>query len=295
MTNYSRATSPSYVTPPESQLFPTVYAFLLDRFPRIPASIWLQRIDSQKIHFDDGEFITRTTPYEARRRICYYREVMNEKLIPFEEKILYENENIVIVDKPHFLPIHPAGKFVNETLLTRLAAKNGYRDLCAAHRLDRLTAGIVLCVKKSSVRGMYQNMFMNGTINKTYHAVATLPSEEKISWHICNRLEPYNEHFRMHICPGIPNSESRIELIQTNKNLGLYKLTPITGKKHQLRVHMSSLGIGILNDPLYPTYDEVEKDDDHTAPLQLLAKQLSFIDPLSHEELSFSSNLSLML
>ena len=291
---FSKSLSPSYVTPPFGEVHPTVYAFLQARFPRIDKGIWHERIDSGKVHFDDGELVTFTTIYQARRRICYYREVQNEQLIRFKEKILFENETFLIVDKPHFLPIHPAGKFVNQTLLTRLSSEFGYTDLIAAHRLDRLTAGLIVCVKKKEFRAHYQKLFMNGLIDKSYLAVGKLPTSDQKSWHIKNRMEPYNEHFRMQIVPnGEHNSETVIKLIESKNDSGLFQLTPITGKKHQLRVHMSSIGSGIVNDPLYPSYAASELPDDYQNPLQLLAHKLSFTDPITGEKMSFTSEQTL--
>jgi len=198
------------------------------------------------------------------------------------------------VDKPHFLPVHPAGKFVNETLINRLCAKYGYSDLCAAHRLDRLTAGLVLCVKSPEVRGEYQQMFMNGSITKTYLAVGPLPANNQTHWHIRAHMKPYNEHFRMQIAPGGDiNSESIINLIDSKDGRGLFKLQPITGKKHQLRVHMCEIGSDIDNDPLYPTYSEIEQPDNYNAPMQLLAYKLGFKDPITGKLMSFSSKISL--
>jgi len=293
MTISSKSATPSYVTAPEDGEFTTIVEFLIYRFPRIHESIWRDRITHGKVHFDNGDSIYSDTPYQGRRRICYYREVVQEQIIPFQEEIIFEDENIIIVDKPHFLPIHPAGKFVNETLLTRLSNKYDYQNLCAAHRLDRLTAGLVLCIKKSSVRGAYQQMFMNGEVKKTYLAIGSLPETNKSYWHIKNHLEPYNEHFRMQVTNRPPNSESIIELIENRGKKGLFKLSPITGKKHQLRVHMCTIGSGIENDPLYPTYSEIEQPDDYDSPMQLLAQKLEFTDPFSRNKMSFTSSLPL--
>lgn len=293
MTQFSKATMPSYVTPPVNGKFATIFEFLISRFSQIPKTTWLERIESGKVHFDNGELITQSTPYQERRRISYYREVVHETLIPFKEKILFENDNFLIVDKPHFLPIHPAGRFVNETLISRLSAQIPAYDIIAAHRLDRLTAGLILCVKRKEVRAAYQQLFMNGVITKEYLAVGTKPKSTEAKWHIKANMQPYNQHFRMQIVPGTPNSESYIELIDSNNQHALFKMSPITGKKHQLRVHLASIGSGILNDPLYPNYSEIEKADNFNAPMQLLAHKLNFVDPITNEEMEFTSQLTL--
>jgi tRNA pseudouridine32 synthase/23S rRNA pseudouridine746 synthase len=248
------------------------------------------------VHFDSGEEISLDTPYQAGRRICYYREVVNEPEIPFEEQIVFENDDFLLADKPHFLPVHPTGKFVNETLLSRLRAKYGYVDLCSAHRLDRLTAGLVLCVKNKAVRGCYQQMFRHGSIKKTYLAAGRLPAEAGglTHWHIKARMGRGREYFRMKILEEEPvNSESMIELIEQRGEIGLFRLRPITGQKHQLRVHMCAIGSGILNDPLYPDCAAEEEPVNYHQPLQLLAHRLEFIDPVTRVPMQFTSRQSL--
>lgn len=292
---HSIAPKPSYVSLPYDLTYKTILEFILDRFPHISKEDWVDRVMQGKVHFENGELVRLDTPYVSNQRICYYREVSNEHNIPFKEKIIFENENFIIVDKPHFLPVHPAGRFVNETVVSRLMRRSiEYHDLCPAHRLDRLTAGLVLCIKKRELRGIYQKMFMNNEISKSYIAIANLPKYETRKWHIKNRLETHDEHFRMCISKrGLPNSESIIELVETTNDIGLFKLWAITGKKHQLRVHMASIGAGILNDPLYPNLSALENKDNYNRPLQLLAKELRFTDPVTGKEMDFRSRLVL--
>jgi tRNA pseudouridine32 synthase / 23S rRNA pseudouridine746 synthase len=295
MNSYSRSIIPSYVSLPDGESAATVFEFMLARFPRISESVWRERIELGKVHFDDGERIDFQTPYQAHRRVCYYREVMNEVKIPFDEKVLFENENFCVVDKPHFLPVHPAGQYVNETLVTRLRAKYGCEELCSAHRIDRLTAGLVLCVKKQSKRGLYQQLFKDSAVKKVYLAAGRLPSNtDQTHWHLKARMEPREDYFRMQVVPeGPANSESLIDLIGREGDVGLFRLQPVTGKKHQLRVHLCEIGSGILNDPLYPDYVSKDTPEDYDQPMQLLAKQLEFTDPVSGKLMEFQSKLSL--
>ncbi len=273
-----------------------MYAFILFRFPRIAEAVWRERIESGKVHFDDGEPVGFDTPYRAHRRICYYREVPHEPKIPFEEEVIFENEDFLVADKPHFLPVHPAGKYVNETLLSRLQRKTGCDGLISAHRIDRSTAGLVLCVKNPEKRGLYQQLFIDGTIKKTYLAAGKLPPETGCThWHIRARMEPCDEFFRMQMAAAGPvNSESFIDLIECRDGIGLFRLQPVTGKKHQLRVHLCAIGSGILDDPLYPDCRE-EAPDDYHCPMQLLAQRLEFIDPVTGNEMEFRSRRGLRL
>jgi tRNA pseudouridine32 synthase/23S rRNA pseudouridine746 synthase len=287
--------TPSLVTLPEEGGFATVWKFILFRFPRIAEPVWRERIELGKVHFDNGEPVGFDTPYQAHRRICYYREVVNEEAIPFEEEVIFENDDFLVADKPHFLPVHPAGSYVNETLVARLRMKSGSRELSAAHRIDRSTAGLVLCVKERAKRGLYQRLFMDGAVQKFYLAAGKLPAEAgRTHWRIQARMEPHTDYFRMQIVSeGVPNSESRIDLIERRGAIGLFRLQPITGKKHQLRVHLCAIGSGILNDPLYPEMMPAELPDDYTRPMQLLAHSLEFTDPVSGRQMAFRSRRSL--
>ena len=296
MNEYSKSIIPSYVTLPEGGGFATIYEFILFRFPRIPEPVWRERIELNKVRFDDGGLIGFDTPYQAHRRICYYREVINEMKIPFEEEVLFENDDFLVADKPHFLPVHPAGEYVNETLVTRLRTKYGYEELSHAHRIDRLTAGLVLCVKNRSKRGLYQQMFKEGAVKKIYLAAGKLPTETgQTRWHIKARME-LRDHFHMQIVPGGPvNSESIIDPIGRRDGIGLFRLQPVTGKKHQLRVHLCEIGACIVNDPLYSDYSDLEAGDDYQRPMQLLAHRLEFTDPVTGNQMEFQSKRSLGL
>lgn len=291
----SRSVSPSIVSLPDGGGFATVYEFILFRFPRIAEEVWRERVELGKVHFDNGEPVGLDTPYQPHRRICYYREVVNEAAIPFEEEVIFENDDFMVVDKPHFLPVHPAGKYVNETLVTRLRMKYGYKDLSPAHRIDRSTAGLLLCVKSREKRGLYQQLFMEGAVRKIYFAAGRLPPEAgRTHWRIQACMEPHDDHCRMRIVPeGTPNSESLIDLVANRGEVGLFRLQPVTGKKHQLRVHLCAIGSGIINDPLYPEMMPSELPDDYTRPMQLLAHSLEFTDPVSGRLMAFRSRRSL--
>lgn len=291
----NRSISPSIVSLPEGEGFATVYEFMLFRFPRIAEPVWRERIELGNVHFDDGELIGFNTPYQAHRRICYYREVASEAQVPFKEEVLFENEDFMVVDKPHFLPVHPAGKYVNETLVNRLRIKTGFEELSSAHRIDRSTAGLVLCVKTREKRGLYQQLFVDGTVKKIYLAAGKLPAETgRTHWHIQERMEPHDDFCRMRIVPeGVPNSESLIDLIERRDGIGLFRLQPVTGKKHQLRVHLCAIGAGILNDPLYPDCSTEASEENYDRPMQLLAHRLEFTDPVTGREMMFTSKRAL--
>jgi tRNA pseudouridine32 synthase/23S rRNA pseudouridine746 synthase len=176
-------------------------------------------------------------------------------------------------------------------LITRLRKKTGYEELGVAHRIDRLTAGLVLCVKTRAKRGLYQQLFMRGEAKKEYLAAGELPPEsDRTHWHVKARMEPCADQFRMQIVSGEPvNSESLIDLIGRRDGVGLFRLQPVTGKKHQLRVHLCAIGSRILNDPLYPDFPEEEIVDEMDRPMQLLAHRLEFTDPVTGAPMEFQS------
>ena len=284
---------PSMVWLPESTNHETILQFLVHKFPAIRATDWVSRIDRGKVHFEDGPIISISTPYKPSTRVCYYRELPTEKKVPFEERILYEDDNILVADKPHFLTIHPVGNYINQTLVSRLKKKTGLSELNHAHRIDRLTAGLVLFTKKQELRKHYQTLFENSKVQKTYEALGPIPKSGETNWHLKNQLIKGNTWFLMAVGTGEPNSESYIKLIDEVDGFGLFELKPITGKKHQLRVHMCCIGSYILNDPRYPDLQD-ESEDDYTKPLKLLAKTLEFKDPITGKEMKFESKLSLV-
>jgi tRNA pseudouridine32 synthase/23S rRNA pseudouridine746 synthase len=221
-------------------------------------------------------------------RIWYYRELEEETPIPFEEAILFRDEHLLVVDKPHFLPMIPTGRFLRETLLVRLKRRLALPHLTPIHRLDRETAGVVIFSHNLATRGTYQSMFQKRVIRKTYEALAPLLPGREFPFTYRSRMVDGEKFFVMKEEEGEPNSETLVELIERRGSLARYRLHPHTGRKHQLRLHMASLGAPILNDAFYPVALPC-KGDDFSAPLQLLARRIAFEDPLTGEARSFAS------
>lgn len=265
---------------------------LCAEFPRISRAQWRDRIARGRVLDGRGVAITEVTPYQAGLRIHYYREVVDEVPIPVTETLLHVDGHLVVADKPHFLPVTPAGGFVEQTLLRRLIRRLDNPELVPLHRIDRATAGLVLFSANPASRAAYQALFRERRIDKRYEALA--PPLPQLSFPLTRRSrivtgEPF---FRMREVEGEPNSETRIELIERREDCWRYALYPVTGRKHQLRVHMAALGAAILHDNRYPLLAEVA-DDDHQRPLKLLAQGLEFVDPLSGERRQFASQLAL--
>jgi tRNA pseudouridine32 synthase/23S rRNA pseudouridine746 synthase len=288
--------------PPVNPGCANLLEFLCRQFPRVAPDIWQARFADGKIHWFGGEMVTATTPFSPSRRLCYYREVVAEPKIPFAEQLVYQDEHILVACKPHFLPVTPGGDYVNECLLVRLKQQYQLDDLVAVHRLDRETAGLVLFSKKPQSRAAYYQLFASGQIQKSYQAVAALPADglsvagQQCSagqkWQVQNRLEKSNPTFLMQQVEGEINARSNIHLLEIKQGFGLFELEPLTGKTHQLRVHMLGLGLPLLYDKYYP--ELLPKTAlEFSQPLQLLAKTLSFIDPISGKPQHFCSERQL--
>ncbi|MCB6182824.1 RluA family pseudouridine synthase [Leeia sp. TBRC 13508] len=279
--------APSYAWLPEGN-WPTIYAFLLDRFAVIGESILSKRLANGEIVDEVGLPIDLLTPYKAGKRIWYYREVEAEPRIPFEAEILFQDAHLLVVDKPHFLPMSPAGNYLKETLLIRLRAALNNQDITPIHRLDRETAGVVMFCLTPELRGKYQRLFEAREVQKTYEAIA--PWKDGLSFPRVHQSKMVDgDHFvTMKEVPGEPNSETEMSVLARFGDWALYQLKPHTGRKHQLRVHLASLGIPILHDPFYPIMLP-DKGDDFSKPLQLLARSIEFIDPITHMTRHFVS------
>jgi tRNA pseudouridine32 synthase/23S rRNA pseudouridine746 synthase len=288
--------TPSVVTLPNTEKpYPSILEFLVKTFPNIPRHRWEERILDGKVLDEHGIPITADAKYVPSRRIFYFREVENEPIIPFPETILFQNDEFLVSCKPHFLPVIPGGRFVNECLLNRLRARTGITDLAPLHRIDRETAGLVLFSVNQKTRRLYHELFMHGKVTKTYHALAEVnqPPPEG-PWIVENRIVRGEPRFRMKTVPGAVNSRSHIQILEVNGNRARFGLNPVTGKTHQLRLHMSSLGFRIINDRVYPEL-RPEQDDDFAHPLQLLARQLQFHDPVTGRHMDFGSGRELLL
>lgn len=272
----------------------TVYAYLCQQFPHISAAEWQSRFQDGLVYDAHGQRLHIDSPFQAHTHCFYYRFLAHEVTVPFQHQILFENEDLLVVDKPHFLTMSPTGQYVQQTLLVRLKQQTGNEQLTPIHRLDRETAGVVLFSKQPASRGLYQQMFAERQVRKTYHAIAPFRADLSFPCTTRYRMEKGQPFYTMQVVDGVPNSETDIELLAHNGHLAKYLLKPVTGKQHQLRVHLNQLEIAILNDPFYPQVQH-KTEDDFSAPLQLLAKDICFQDPISKAAMAFSSQFDLTL
>jgi tRNA pseudouridine32 synthase/23S rRNA pseudouridine746 synthase len=279
--------SPSCVSLPGGD-WPTITDFLVQRFPDIPRAVWLERMAAGAVVDEFGEAVTLERAYRGHMRLYYYRALPPETRIPFEEELLFQDGHLVVVDKPHFLPVTPSGHYLQETLLVRLKNRLGLDGLSPIHRIDRETAGIVLFSVQPQERAAYQDLFRQRSVDKVYEAIAPWHADMRFPQVRRSRIVEGQPFFRQAEVDGAPNSETVIELLETRGLLARYRLRPVTGKKHQLRVHMFALGLPIVNDRVYPPLDPTPEDD-YNFPLQLLAQAISFDDPFTGQRRQFNS------
>jgi tRNA pseudouridine32 synthase / 23S rRNA pseudouridine746 synthase len=275
----------------------TTLDFLSQRFEHIPAAQWLTRMQQGKVKDEQGRPIGPEDPYIAQQKVFYFRELPAEKPIPFEAHVIYQDAHIVVADKPHFLPVTPAGAYLKETLLVRLKHQLNLPELAPMHRLDRETAGLVLLSVQAHERKHFHTLFREHTIQKYYEAIA--PWHPELIWPTTVRCRIGQSGLFMQMCEfpgGIPNSETVIDMLQVNGAWARYGLWPKTGKKHQLRLHMLLLGIALFGDRIYPTLqtrNESNPSDEYNRPLQLLAKRLDFTCPITGQQHQFESQRKL--
>ncbi|MEU4084409.1 RluA family pseudouridine synthase [Streptomyces aureus] len=277
--------------PPEGS-WATARAYLVDRLAAGDGVIDAM-IGEGLIVGEGGRPLTAEAAYEPGMFLWFHRELPDEEPVPFPLEVVYRDDHIVVADKPHFLATTPRGSHVAETALARLRRDLGLPELGAAHRLDRLTAGLVLFTVRPGERGAYQALFRDRLIGKEYEAVApydpglTLPRTAR------SRILKERGVMAAREVAGEPNAVTEVELAEFRDGLARYRLIPRTGQTHQLRVHMNALGVPILGDPLYPVVTGPVPPGDFRRPLQLLARTLEFTDPLTGRAHRFASGRTL--
>ena len=292
----SEGVSASRVFLPADQSHSNLLQFFTTQFPHIEVKEWEDRFAQGLVLNDLGQALEASSAYLPNTHLIYFRRLAREPEIPFEEEILFQDEHILVADKPHFLPVTPSGLYLHQTLLNRLKKKTGIQTLSPIHRIDRDTTGLVIFSIKPDERAPYQNLFRDRVVRKIYEAIA--PYSEtliaKLPMTYQSRLEESEHFLQMMEVEGEANTDTLIEIITQSKSWAKYRLTPGSGKKHQLRCHLNALGIPIQNDQIYPTLTPYQEYDlDVSKPLQLLAKEISFLDPITNAQRVFVSRRAL--
>jgi tRNA pseudouridine32 synthase / 23S rRNA pseudouridine746 synthase len=287
---------PSSVTLPGMvAAWPCVIDFLSARFTGIPRNVWAGRMAEGRVIDQHGAAISATTPAVPHTKVFYYRDITSEPRIPFDAVVLFQDAHLVVADKPHFLPVIPSGRYVQETLLTRLKRRLKLDTLSPIHRIDMDTAGLVVFCIQPATRDAYHRLFRERDVAKIYEAIAPCNPQLVLPLTRRTRLAESAQFMQMHEVPGEPNAETHVELLEAEGARARYRLRPHTGQKHQLRAHMAALGLPIINDRLYPVMQPFAEPPDYSAPLQLLARTIAFTDPVTGEPRQFESRQRLAL
>jgi len=270
----------------------TLLEFLVHRFPQVGGVQWRQRFEGGLVLDEQQQALRLDAPYRAHRKVYYFRHVQAEPRIPFDEVVVYQDEHLVVADKPHFLPVTPGGRFVQETLLVRLKTKLGLPHLTPVHRIDLETAGLVVFCIEPSERDRYHALFRRQQVQKQYEAIAPYRPGLSFPRTVSSRLEENPQVFmQMQEVDGPPNAHTHIELLEVNGSMARYRLHPLTGRKHQLRVQMALLGLPIVGDRIYPVLQAAAPAQDQPRQtLRLLAHKLALVCPLTGQWREFKSH-----
>jgi tRNA pseudouridine32 synthase/23S rRNA pseudouridine746 synthase len=285
----------------------TAIDFLCARFPAIQRERWLQRFDAGRVLNAIGQPIAPAQGLLGESHLLYFREVSDEPTLPFRAQIIFQDDHLVVADKPHFMPVTPGGQYVQQSLLVQLKQQLNLPELSPIHRIDRETAGLVIFSVRSQDRDAYQALFRLRQVEKTYEAIAGVPESSplRIEFPLTHKSmmvedaqffrmselatdeiqegEPFNSETWMDCVERLDGLDSAMQTITpSTPALARYVLKPITGQRHQLRVHMNALGLPLVGDQFYPVVKRAADElDDFSSPLQLLAKTIAFKDPLT--------------
>ena len=280
--------------------------FLVQRFPAIQREVWLQRFLEGGILNAGGINIGPNQSVLHETHLLYFRHVADEPTLPFKAQIIFQDEHLIVADKPHFMPVTPGGQYVQQSLLVQLKQDFNLPELSPIHRIDRETAGLVMFSVRAKDRNAYQQLFRLQQVQKTYEAIAGIPESSPLNLVFPitykSMMASDEQFFKMReltarecATTDQSNSETWIDCVERiSQALARYILKPVTGQRHQLRVHMNALGLPILGDRFYPHVKYLASEKDPLdQPLQLLAKTIAFLDPLTGTPRKFTSNLKL--
>lgn len=268
----------------------TMRDFLMDRLPA--AAMVADMLNAGEFVDQAGRSWSGDEAFRPHAFLWFHRALAPETPVPFPIKVLDVNERFVVVDKPHFVATTPRGAHVQESALVKMRLALDLPELTPAHRLDRLTAGVLVFTARREYRGAYAGVFQSRGAHKTYEALAPFDPEIEFPRRITGRIEKRRDSLQAQLVPGEPNTETLAEIVEVRGACARYRLSPVTGKTHQLRVHMASVGLPILGDSLYPTVMNVATDD-FSSPLQLIARRLSFTDPIDKTLRDYESSFAL--
>lgn len=268
----------------------------------------LDFLEGMKTHLSREEW---RDACEEGRVVCRHQKVMPGRIVRAGERILHlvpamcepdvstsiriidEDDALIVVEKPAPLPMHPCGRFNRNSLSYIL--EQVYRPLKprAAHRLDADTTGVVLFTKTREFAHFVQPQFERGAVNKNYFArVVGHPNDSTFECEIPISAEPGPDGIRIIDAAG-SRSRTRFHLLKLfDDGTSLLKVTPLTGRTNQIRVHLWSLGLPIQGDPIYLPGNKLGTNSSRamdTPPLCLHAHSVELTHPLTKEVVRYES------
>lgn len=283
---------PVRVRLPPGQAQGTVRGWLLARFPAAAAELEAL-FASGGIVDDAGRALAHSTPLVPGTSVWYHRALPDEPELPGDLPVLFEDEWLLAVDKPHGLPTTPRGGFVAQSALVKLRRARAEDRLSPLHRLDRGTAGVLLLSRDPATRGRFQTLFQDRAVDKEYEAVAPHGPGLALPRTVESRIVKDRTSLQAREVPGPVNARTAIDRAgppfeDAEGVWARYAVRPETGRTHQIRVHLAGLGIPVRHDPLYPQVRPAGAEDP-ARPLQLLARRIALVHPVTGEPLHLES------
>jgi 23S rRNA pseudouridine1911/1915/1917 synthase len=240
----------------------TVLAYYSKKYKHSSETQWQDRITSGLVLLD-GQPVSTAAVLKTKDRLAYHRQPWNEPEVPLEFVVLYEDRDLLVINKPSGLPILPGGGFSEHTLLWQL--KQGYGDNTPVpvHRLGRGTSGLLLLARSQLAKSDLARQMRDSTlkenksqINKVYRVLVAGNCQ------MCDRLTidcPIGKiphpilGYIYGATPKGKSARSECQVIEHYRNCTLLEVKIFTGRPHQIRIHLAAVGYPLLGDPLYVT------------------------------------------
>ncbi|MDN5822190.1 MAG: pseudouridine synthase [Brachybacterium sp.] len=282
---------------------------LQERFPAladVAATPLPERFAAGEIVDAQGRAWAAQDPVGPGEQLWFHRELRPEAVPEVELPVLHRDEHLLVIDKPHDIATMPRGAHILASALVRLRRATGIQTLVPLHRLDRRTAGVLAFGIRPEERSAYQQLFARQEVDKAYEALVVpeptssllrSPGERCM---LRDRLVKQRGELTTQVLTGPSNAETELEVLEVVETGagGVLRvaLRPRTGRTHQLRAQLAARGAPILGEDLYwPAHRRHPADalESQSLPLQLLARRLAFVDPVTTEHREFRSEQAL--
>lgn len=248
----------------------TLLEMMTIRFPFRDQAEWALRIGEDKVGVNERS-CTPDYLLKEKDQVFHYNPSVIEPSVPDEVEILYQTENYLIVFKPAPMPMHPGGRY-NKNTLTEILKEEGYRDLKIVHRLDGVTSGIVLFAKTKEFAKKAMECFRSGRVTKTYYAhVSGIPQEDKKTIEASIRRKRGFVFESEKKLENGKNAITRFSVLERRENSAIIKCEPVTGRTHQIRLHLENWGYPVIDDPIYGSEGDRSSKKTQNVGIRLLS------------------------